>query len=71
MIQSIVLSIINYYYTIWGTTNATQIDRVQKLQNFAAKMAEGNAQKFDHVTPILRELGWLRQHNSRNTMHNI
>ena len=59
VIQSLVLSIINYCNTIWGTTNATQIDRVQKLQNFAAKVAEGNAKKFDHVTPILKELEWL------------
>ena len=32
---------------------------MQKLQNFTAKIAIGGARKFDHVTPILKELEWL------------
>ncbi len=59
VVQSLVLSILNYCNTIWGTTNATQISKVQKLQNFAAKVADGTAKKYDHVTPILKDLGWL------------
>ena len=58
VINSLVLSIINYGLNIWGTTNLTQLQRVQKLQNFAAKVALGGA-KYDHVTPYLRELEWL------------
>merc|ERR1712035_91021 len=33
---------------------------VQKLQNFAAKVAKGNAKKYDQATPIIQELGWLK-----------
>ena len=33
---------------------------MQKLQNFAAKVALGGAAKSDHVTPFLKELGWLK-----------
>ncbi len=32
----------------------------QKLHNFAAKVAIGGAKKFDHVTPIIQELDWLK-----------
>ena len=60
VIQSLVLSIINYGISIWGTTNSTQIERVQKLQNFAAKVALGGASKSEHVTPFLKELRWLK-----------
>ncbi len=58
--QSIVLSIINYCIRIWGTTNLTIINKVQKLQNFAAKVAMGGPRKFGHVTPIIQKLGWLK-----------
>lgn len=59
-VQSLVLSILNYCILIWGTTNSTQVAKIQKLQNFAAKVANGGAKKYDHVTPILNDLGWLR-----------
>lgn len=60
VVQSLVLSVINYGISIWGTTNSTQIERVQKMQNFAAKVALGGAARSDHVTPFLKELGWLK-----------
>ena len=59
LIQSLVLSIINYGLLVWGNTAACHTQQVQKTQNFAAKVALcGN--KFDHVTPYLRELKWLK-----------
>ena len=60
VVQSLVLSILNYCLKVWGSTNKTQMDRVQKLQNFAGKVAIGGAKKYDHVTPILEKLQWLR-----------
>lgn len=59
IIQSLTLSIMNYCNVIWGTTNTTLLNNVQKLQNFAAKIADGKAKKFDHVSPILKNLQWL------------
>ncbi len=59
IINSLVFSIMNYCNTIWGTTTNTLLTKVQKLQNFAAKVVEGKAQKYDHVTPIIKELEWL------------
>ncbi len=59
IVQSLVLSRINYCICIWDSTNNTSIHTVQKLQNFAAKVVNGGARKYDHVTPIIKELEWL------------
>ena len=60
VVQSLVLSIINYCSKVWGLTTKQQLERVQKLENFAAKVASGNARKYDHATPYLNELKWLK-----------
>ena len=57
VIQSLVLSIINYGIKIWGSTKTAHIQKIQKTQNFAAKVALGGS-KFDHVTPYFKELKW-------------
>ena len=59
VVQSLVLSVINYCMRIWATTNTTLINRVQKLQNFAARVSVGGLRKHDHVSPAFEELGWL------------
>ncbi len=59
VVQSLVLNLLNYYNTVWGTTNITLIDAVQKLQDFANKVADGRAKKYDHVTSLFKELEWL------------
>ena len=60
LVQSLAMSKVDYCFKIWGSTGITQIQRIQKLQNFAAKIAIGNVKKYDHVTPCIRELKWLR-----------
>ena len=45
---------------MWGSTNDTQMGRVKKMHNFAAKVNVGGAKKYDHVTPFFNKLGWLR-----------
>ncbi len=50
---------LNYCNTVWGTTNITLIDAVQKLQNFAIRVADIRAKKYDHVTPLFKEPEWL------------
>ena len=59
VVQSLALSIMNYCLKIWGSTTKQQVQRVQKLQNFAAKVIDGKAKKFDHASPILKKLEWL------------
>ena len=64
VIQTLVLSLINYCNTIWGTKNNTLNNTTQKLQNFAIRVADGRARKYDHVTPISQDSKWL---NIKNT----
>ena len=59
-VQSLVLTLINYCNVIGGTTNETLQHKVQKLQNFAVKVAVGCCRKYDHVTPVIKELKWLK-----------
>ena len=63
IVQSLALSTINYCLKIWGMTTKQQLEKIQKLQNFAAKIAIGGARKYDHVTPILKELKWVNIEN--------
>ena len=60
VVQTLVLSLVNYGMMIWGTTNKTQLKRAQKILNFAAKVAVGGRPKRDHASPILEELKWLQ-----------
>lgn len=63
IVESLVLSQLSYCINIWGAANKSQIQRVQKLHNFAAKVADGSAKKFDHASPIINELKWLKIEN--------
>ena len=51
--QSLVLNLMNYWISIWGSTNTTLIHTVLKMQNLA-KIAVGGVK-----TPIFKELKWL------------
>ena len=41
-----------------ASTTKKNIARLQKVQNFAARIVTG-ARKYDHITPMLKELYWL------------
>ncbi len=58
VVQSLVLSVINYCIRIWGATNATVIQRAQRLQNFAARVLLGGLRRHDLISPAFKEL-WL------------
>ena len=36
------------------------MQQVQKLQNFAAKVAAGGYTRRDHATPVIKELKWIK-----------
>ena len=59
-VQALVLSVLNYCLPVWGSTSKTQINRVQKILNFAARIAIGGAKKHEHVTPLFEKLKWLK-----------
>ena len=60
IVQTLILSVLNYALKVWGSANKTNIQRVQRLQNFAGKVAVGGARRRDHATPIIERLNWLR-----------
>ena len=60
VIQSLILSSLNYALKVWGSTNKTNIQKAQRLQNFASKVAVGGAKRGDHATPLIEKLNWLR-----------
>ena len=43
---------------MWSNTSAKNIKKLQAVQNLACKIIM-NAGKYNHVTPALRQLGWL------------
>ncbi|XP_069976488.1 uncharacterized protein, partial [Penaeus vannamei] len=43
------------------------MQRAQKLQNFAARVALGNINKYDHITPHYNELKWLKVQQKYNS----
>ncbi|KAK7075307.1 hypothetical protein SK128_002071, partial [Halocaridina rubra] len=63
VVESVALSHINYCTTVWRAITKTQINRTQKLINFATQVALGGIRKYDHITPVLNNLGWLQAEN--------
>ncbi len=51
VIQSLALSGVNYCLQVYGTANNTQMRRVQKLQNFAAKICARGARSLTMSLP--------------------
>ena len=62
LVQSLVISLIRYCISVYGSCNTTQLARLQKLLNFSARVISGR-RKFDHVSDVLRDLGWLSARN--------
>ena len=56
--NSLVFSKLLYCSSVWANTTKKNIELLQTVQNFAARIVSGT-RKFDHVTPILKQLQWL------------
>ena len=59
LVASLVLSKLDYGCTTLAGLLATLLDRLQSVLNAATRLIYGR-RKYDHVTPLLRELHWLR-----------
>ena len=60
IVQSLVLSVINYAIKLWGATSDLYLNKAQKLVNFAARVAVVGVRKYDHISPTLQQLQWLK-----------
>jgi hypothetical protein len=58
VVRSLVLSRLDYGNALFLGTNISEINRLQRLQNWAAKLIFC-ALKHDHATPYLSKLHWL------------
>ena len=47
-----------YCSSVWSNTSVTNINKLQAIQNFAARIVT-RLRKFDHITPILKQLRWM------------
>ena len=63
IINALVFSKLFYCCNVWSNTTEYNLNRIQAVQNFAARII-GNTRKYDHISPILKELKRLpvRQH---------
>ena len=58
IIKPLVFSKLLYCPSVWVNTTKKNIELLQTVQNFSARIVSGTS-KFDHVTPILKQLQWL------------
>ena len=62
VVEGLVVSVIRYCISVYGTANKTQLSRLQQLLNFGARVISGR-RKYDHISDVLRELNWLSADN--------
>ena len=53
------MSKVYYCSSIWCNTSEENIKKIQLIQNYAAGVIVGNVGKYNHVSPLLKELDWL------------
>ena len=58
IINSLVFSKLFYCSCFWSNTSQIKLKMLQTVQNFACRIVSGR-RKYDHVSPILKELCWL------------
>ena len=58
VVSAMITSRIDYCNVLLYGTSGKNLVKLQRLQNVAAKIIVGGS-KYEHVTPILRELHWL------------
>ena len=58
--NSVIQPCLDYSISVWGCTSNFNLDRVQRLQNYAARIIENN---FDYINTrginLVKNLGWM------------
>ena len=57
--EALVLSIVRYCISIYGSCGVTQVKRVQKVINFCARVVSGR-RRNDRISDVIEQLGWMR-----------
>ena len=58
IIDSLIFVKLLFCSSLWAITTKKNIELLQSVQTFAVRIVSGT-RKFDHVTPILKQLQWL------------
>ena len=58
IVTALAVSHIRYCLSVYGSGSSRNLQAIQKLLNFAARVIAGK-RKFDHVTDVRDRLGWL------------
>ena len=58
LVNSIITSRLDFCNSVLAGITTEQLNRLQRIQNCAARLIM-KKRKYDHITPILRELHWL------------
>jgi hypothetical protein len=58
LFNAMVLPLFEYADTVWANSYAVHLDRLQKLQNRAARIILKCKIRDVHVTDMLHKLGW-------------
>ena len=59
LVTSLVISHIRYCISVYGNGSKKNLEQIQKVLNFGARVIFGR-RKFDHVSDLWARLGWLR-----------
>ena len=75
LVNALVISHVRYCLTVFGNGSEKNIQRLQKILNFALRVVSGR-RKFDHISDVRGELGWptarqLYELHSLNFLHKI
>jgi len=62
LVNALIFSQIRYCISVYGNGGKKNLSRIQKIINYSAKVIFGR-KKFDHVSDLLRRLGWLSAEN--------
>ena len=57
ILNSLIFSKLFYCSTVWAGTSKQNLQKLQLVQNFTVRVLT-DTKKFDHISPVLRELGW-------------
>ena len=58
LVYTLVLSHLRYCIPVYGSANKTNLSKLQKVLNFAARVISGR-KKFEHISDVIRELGCM------------
>ena len=58
IVQALVVSIVRYSISVYGSCGDVQVHRIQKIINFCARVVTGR-RRHDHISDAVQQLGWL------------